>query len=207
MLLLAPIMSNIPLAALAGVLIVTAIRMNEWTTIKYYFKHKFKSAIALFSLTLIFTVVFDLSLAIITGFVMGLLIFVVHNSHVEINSEKVDLHRLKIEKKNPEKWSVIYITGPLFFMTADKLKHELEKLSENQIVIFSIRGVPSIDNTALNVIRDFTREQFANKKRVIFAGLSKDVKLDFDRSEFSNEIGKIYFSVDKVLMELINETN
>ena len=44
MFLLAPVMSKIPLAALAGVLMVTAWRMNEWESIRYIFSHKFKGA-------------------------------------------------------------------------------------------------------------------------------------------------------------------
>lgn len=67
MFLISPVMERIPLSALAGVLMVTAWRMNEWDEIKTIFKKKFKTAIFLFALTMISTVVFDLTIAILLG--------------------------------------------------------------------------------------------------------------------------------------------
>lgn len=61
MFLLAPVMSKIPLAALAGVLMVTAWRMNEWESIRYIFSHKFKGAMLEFTATMFATIIFDLS--------------------------------------------------------------------------------------------------------------------------------------------------
>ena len=59
MLLLAPAMAQIPLSALAGVLMVTAWRMNEWKTIRYLFSHRFKGAILKFGATMAAAVLFD----------------------------------------------------------------------------------------------------------------------------------------------------
>lgn len=59
MLLLAPVMAQIPLSALAGVLMVTAWRMNEWKTIRYLFSHRFKGAILKFGATMAAAVLFD----------------------------------------------------------------------------------------------------------------------------------------------------
>lgn len=59
MLLLAPAMAQIPLSALAGVLMVTAWRMNEWKTIRYLFSHRFKGAILKFGATVAAAVLFD----------------------------------------------------------------------------------------------------------------------------------------------------
>lgn len=67
MFILSPFMSRIPLAALAGVLMVTAWRMNEWHEIKHIFKNKEYFAIVQFLITMISTVVFDLTIAIIIG--------------------------------------------------------------------------------------------------------------------------------------------
>ena len=64
-------MSQIPMPALAGVLIVTAWRMNEWETIKELFTNKYWSAVLLFILTMICTVIFDLSIAIVIGVIGG----------------------------------------------------------------------------------------------------------------------------------------
>ncbi len=65
MFVLAPIMSKIPLSALAGVLMVTAWRMNEWENIKYMFTKRFKGSIMNFFITMMATIVFDLTQAIL----------------------------------------------------------------------------------------------------------------------------------------------
>ena len=78
------IMSKIPLCALAGVLMVTAWRMNEWHVIKDIFRKRIASAMMQFGITMACTVVFDLTVAIVIGVLFYLLTFVVKVSQVEI---------------------------------------------------------------------------------------------------------------------------
>ncbi|WP_345306404.1 SulP family inorganic anion transporter [Candidatus Villigracilis saccharophilus] len=67
MFVLAPLMARIPLAGLAGVLMVTAWRMNEWEGIRFIFSHRFKTAMITFGITLIATITLDLTQAILVG--------------------------------------------------------------------------------------------------------------------------------------------
>src|SRR5207244_9195773 len=67
MFVLAPVMSRIPLAALAGVLMVTAWRMNEWEAIRFVFGRRFKTAIITFGITMLATISLDLTQAILIG--------------------------------------------------------------------------------------------------------------------------------------------
>lgn len=78
LLVLGPVMAQIPLSALAGVLLVTAWRMNEWHTIRYIFSHKFKGAMVKFLATMIATIVFDLTIAILIGVVAALVLSLIH---------------------------------------------------------------------------------------------------------------------------------
>ena len=73
MFLLGGVMSRIPLSALAGVLMVTAFRMNEWAVIKQLFQKRLKHSILQFVITMIATVVFDLTVAIVIGVVVAML--------------------------------------------------------------------------------------------------------------------------------------
>lgn len=75
-LLLGGVMSRLPLSALAGVLMVTAWRMNEWHGIKTIFSRKLWTGVAQFLITMVSTVVFDLTVAIVIGIVTALLMFV-----------------------------------------------------------------------------------------------------------------------------------
>src|SRR5699024_2487848 len=74
MLALGSVMAQIPLCALAGVLMVTAWRMNEWHTIRYIFSKRFKGAMIKFLATMIATILFDLTVAILIGVVIALVL-------------------------------------------------------------------------------------------------------------------------------------
>ena len=102
MFVLGDVMSNIPLSALAGVLIVTAWRMNEWKTIKSIFSKKLKTAMFQFLITMAATVVFDLTKAILIGVVFSLIMFVVKVSDMQVTVADVDPEKLDMDNVDPE---------------------------------------------------------------------------------------------------------
>ena len=85
MFLLAPLMARIPLAALAGVLMITAIRMNEWPAIKFTFSYRFKTDIITFTITMLATVILDLTQAILLGSLLAATVFLNKLSSIEIS--------------------------------------------------------------------------------------------------------------------------
>lgn len=177
MILLGPIMSQIPMPALAGVLIVTAWRMNEWHTIRELFAKRNWAAISLFLLTMICTVVFDLSIAIVIGVIGGCIFFIWKSAAITISVDRIDWARMNLPQTEKLKnWSVIYISGPLFFMSAEKLKSTLAGLQEHEGIIFSMRGVPNIDLTAIGVLDDFQAQAAKRNQLVIYTSLQPDVK-------------------------------
>lgn len=177
MILLGPIMSQIPMPALAGVLIVTAWRMNEWHTIRELFAKRNWAAISLFLLTMICTVVFDLSIAIVIGVIGGCIFFIWKSAAITISVDRIDWARMNLPQTEKLKnWSVVYISGPLFFMSAEKLKSTLAGLQEHDGIIFSMRGVPNIDLTAIGVLDDFQAQAAKRKQLVIYTSLQPDVK-------------------------------
>lgn len=177
MILLGPIMSQIPMPALAGVLIVTAWRMNEWHTIRELFAKRNWAAISLFLLTMICTVVFDLSIAIVIGVISGCIFFIWKSAAITISVDRIDWARMNLPQTEKLKnWSVVYISGPLFFMSAEKLKSTLAGLQEHDGIIFSMRGVPNIDLTAIGVLDDFQAQAAKRNQLVIYTSLQPDVK-------------------------------
>ncbi len=123
MFVLGGVMSAIPLSALAGVLIVTAWRMNDWTSIKSIFGKRIKTAILQFLITMIATVVLDLTAAIIIGVAFSIIMFVVKVSDMQVTVAEVDPQRLDDPGIDPEKLKytcVVYISGPLYFGTCSK---------------------------------------------------------------------------------------
>ncbi|MDN6617376.1 MAG: SulP family inorganic anion transporter [Enterococcus sp.] len=177
MILFAPIMSQIPMTALASVLLVTSWRMHEWSTIKTMLHQKNRTAILLFFATMLSTIIFDLSIAIVLGIILGCIFFIAKSAKISITTEEVDWRSLDLPYSEAgTDWAVIYITGPLFFMSANQLKKELDQAISRKGIIFSLRGVPSIDLTARDIFADYLSVARLNDQRVIFTSMQPEVK-------------------------------
>ncbi len=190
MFLLGGVMSRIPLSALAGVLMVTAFRMNDWTDIKHMFRHKFKSEISQFLITMAATVVFDLTVAIVIGVVLAIVLYVAKSSELKVTVQEVDDSKIKDKGLTGDHSAVrlVYLTGPLFFGNSEKLTAAVEEMNACSAVIFSMRAVPLIDSNVMHIL-DEMYNGFAEKgTRVIFCGLNPDVRRMFDRSGFTEKI-------------------
>ena len=201
------VMSAIPLSALAGVLIVTAWRMNEWTVIKDFFGRKIKTAMAQFLITMIATVVFDLTIAIVIGVVFSIVLFVVKVSDMQISISSVDPEKLDNSTKFNEKHkhtSVIYIAGPLYFGTANKLEEKLSKIEEKDILIFSMRGVPLADISGVQALERIILQISENNTEVYFTCVQPAVMGLFERWGMTQKVGEenFFWSTDKALNQI-----
>ncbi|MGX7126832.1 SulP family inorganic anion transporter [Enterococcus viikkiensis] len=182
MILFAPIMSQIPMTALASVLLITSWRMHEWATIKAMIHEKNRSAILLFSVTMFSTIIFDLSIAIVIGIIFSCIFFVAKSARISIVTEDIDWKRMDLpDSPVGSDWAVIYITGPLFFMSANQLKKALDQVIEKEGLIFSLRGVPSIDLTALDSFNDYFSIAALNQQKLIFTSMQPEVEKQFNR--------------------------
>ncbi|HHX57642.1 MAG TPA: SulP family inorganic anion transporter [Clostridiales bacterium] len=206
MLLLGPVLLHIPLSALAGVLIVTAWRMNEWQVIRNIFKKKIKVSIFQFLLTMISTVIFDLTIAILIGIIFSIVMFIVKVSDMQVNVSKVYPDKLGDEKllEKHGKTSVAYITGPLYFGTANLLANKLSDVTENDILILSMRGVPFADVSGVQALQEFVFNLSQNDTRVYFTCVQPPVMKMFERCGFADEMGseRFFWSTDRVLTHL-----
>ena len=137
MFVLGPIMALIPLSALAGVLMVTAFRMNEWEEIRYIFSHKFRGAISEFLITMVATVVFDLTIAIVIGIAYSAIVFVLRCTKLDLNC--------RAEHGSAE----VDVSGAVFFINLGELERTVENmLGDNESVVIDLSGVSVIDVTA-----------------------------------------------------------
>lgn len=165
---LGPVMAKLPLSALAGVLIVTAWRMNEWGEIKYMFSHKLGGAIGKYLITMISTVVFDLTTAIVIGIVYSLLVFVYR------------CFKLEFVESNTEDGVTVYPAGDIFFLNCGKLEKKLEAYISNGAHI-------KLDLSAVNVIDvsscEYLREIAGTDNGVEIVGARAKVKDMLERTE------------------------
>ena len=210
MFLLGNVMARLPLAALAGVLMVTAWRMNDWEGIRYIFSHRFKSAISQFIITMIATVVFALTIAILKGVIYSAILFMAKSSHIHVASSRVDTSRLNSVPavENTEDLSrsgVVYITGSLFFGAVDEFNQKIKVASEFDHVILSLRGMSNVDVSGAQAMLEVCQDLLAHGKTVAFCGMAEPVRVYFDRAGITDLLGEsaYYWSADRAILDLL----
>jgi len=199
------LIANIPLAALASVLIATAYRMNEWADIGWMFRHRFKSAIATFLLTLLATTYLDLTQAILLGLALSAVLFIYRVSNISVEVKPVDVAAMQsrghtFEKADPHV-RVAYITGPMFFATAAAFRRALEDVPDRALIL-SMRGVPAIDLSGLELIEELLEQMHQKGGELMLAAVQPAVKEMLDRSKLTEEIGanKLFWSADQAIL-------
>ncbi len=204
---LAPVMSRIPLAALAGVLVVTAWRMNEWEAIRYIFSNRFKTAIITFSITLLATVALDLTQAIMIGAFLSAMVFLNQSASIDIQIQEVDPGKLRsrgIENAGHCKHvRVAYLTGPLFFAATGNFNEAFARLNDTHALILSMRGVPLIDTSGIQAMNTLHHTLKKSGIQLMLASMQPGVQQMMVRGGLEEEIGQenIFWSADQAIVE------
>lgn len=207
MFVLAPVMSAIPLSALAGVLMVTAWRMNDWENIRFIFDHKFKAGMSKFFITMAATVMLDLTEAIIIGVAFSIILILIKLTDIDITVSDIDKTRLEEAGISlpsiSEKVRVVYLTGAIFFAVVDKLTkklHEQEGVTEG--LILSMRGVPVIDLSGIQAMVELVKELEAHGTDVYLTSVQPKVLEEMRRGGLIDIIGEEYIfqSAEKAII-------
>ena len=206
MFLLAPFMSRIPLSALAGVLMVTACKMNEWESITYIFSHKFKGACIKYIITMVCTIVFDLTVAIFVGVLIGLVFLVVRIADIEINYENVDMNRIPSDdptlRERYRNAKVVYITGPMIFANSHIISDILHNVGDCDTLLLSMRGVSHIDISGVQTLHKLVADLRNKGIDVAVCGVPQSTMDMMRRSGLDKIIGEdnFYWSAERILM-------
>ncbi|MCB8949584.1 MAG: SulP family inorganic anion transporter [Ardenticatenaceae bacterium] len=205
-LLFGSLIGRVPLAALAGVLMVTAWRMNEWHAIRFFFGRRLKHAIAAFLITLVATVLLDLTQAILIGFGISTLVFMAQMSELQISRRPVEAERLGLAAPTAaHDVSVYYLSGPLFFAAARRLLETVEgQDGPDATLILSVRGVPLVDATGIEVLRELWHRQHAGGGDLLLTSMDQRVESLLRRGGLLDELGpsRLFWSADKAILSL-----
>lgn len=187
-----PLMSRVPLPALAGVLTVTAWRMNEWHLIRYIFGKGFRYGAAKFLITMAVTVVFDLTVAIAAGVIFAMVVFVSSVSDLLIEISEIDPGRLRGLSAPERHTQIIYVTGPLFFGSVESFENGIA-LASGGIMIISLRGVSYIDTSGVQALHKFCERKIADGASILFTGVNPRVRRMIERAEITRLTGEKCF--------------
>lgn len=207
MFLLAPLMGRIPLAALAGVLMITAIRMNEWEAIKFIFGKRFKTDMIAFIITMLATVILDLTQAILIGSFLAGAVFLNKIAGIDISVQEVDTERLKqkgIQTAGKCKHvRVAFLTGPLFFAATGQFNETFQNLNDTHALILSMRGVSLIDTAGIEAIHRLHERLHQKGGALMFAGVHDNAYNMMKRGGLVDTIGEknFFWSSDQAIVE------
>ena len=207
MFLLTPLMEKIPLAALAGVLMVTAVRMSEWDSIKFMFGKRFKTDMIAFTVTMLATIVLDLTQAILIGSFLAGAVFLNKIASIDITVQDVDVDKLKqkgIETAgNCKHVRVAFLTGPLFFAAAGQFNEAFANLGDTHALILSMRGVSLVDTAGLEAIHRLYEKLHKQGGTLMFAGIHDNAYNMMKRGGLIKTIGEenFFWSSDQAIVE------
>ena len=217
MILLGGVMARLPLSALAGVLMVTAWRMNEWHGIKTIFRRRVYTGIGQFLITMIATVVFDLTVAILIGIACAAVMFLLNAGRLTVETSRVDEGRLaRLERMgraadpgSANTMLVTYVTGSLFFGNTGELKAQLNSIdfTDCDKLILSLRGVPAADISGVQTLTEACQAIRDKGVQVSLCGVHPVVREFFDKAGLTDAMGDgvYYQSVSDAMLALLPE--
>lgn len=223
---LMPLANYIPMACLAGVLVIVSYNMSGWRTCRALFKSQ-KSDVSVLVVTFLLTVIFDLTIAIEFGLILAaLLLFrrIASTSHVSLLNGEIQLEddsdmntgNLEIDHLHiPDGVQVYEIDGPFFFGIANKFD-DLASTSTfasqmtPEVRIIRMRKVPFVDATGLHNLEMFIQKSHEDHIHVILSGVRPEVLRVIKRTSLYNEVGaeNIYDNINPALAratEVVND--
>lgn len=180
---LAPVVSQIPLAALAAVLMVVAWNMSE----VHHFARLLKAPagdVAILLTAFFLTVFVDITVAISMGMLLAVFIFMKQMSE---SSKTI----LIAEEKAPSEVKIYEIRGPLFFGAADLLKNLASSLAEQpRVFILRMGHVPLVDASGMHALREFHGMCQRGKSFLLLSGMQERAEKDLKRFGLTQLIGE-----------------
>lgn len=194
---LMPLINLVPMACLAGVLIMVAYNMSGWRTVRAILKTP-KSDVTVMIVTFLLTVVFDLTIAIELGLLLAILLFlrrVMENTEIHHFGEQIDIAEGQEvnthEILNLEKGVEVYeIDGPFFFGVATKFDEMMRSMGDKPLVrILRMRKVPFVDSTAIHNLEILIKASQKDGIHVVLSGVRENVHHVLEKAKIEELVG------------------
>ena len=196
---LMPLAQYIPMACLAGVLVVVSYGMSGWRSFLAMMRNP-KSDVTVLLLTFFLTIIFDLTVAIEFGLICACLLFMrrmaestdVHAVLDEIDlNEDADMERGNLEHLTiPEGVEVYEINGPYFFGAGNRFEDIMARYgSRPKVRIIRMRKVPFIDSTGLHNLENMCLMSQKEGITIVLSGVNEKVDSVLRRNNFEHLLG------------------
>lgn len=199
LLFLMPLARYIPMACLAGVLVIVSYNMSGWRVFKGLLKNP-KSDVTVLLITFFLTVIFDLTVAIEVGLVIACVLFmkrVMETTQISVITDEIDPNKesdLEVHEEHlivPEGVEVYEINGPYFFGIATKFEEIMARLGDRpKIRIIRMRKVPFIDSTGIHNLTTLCKMSQKENIHIILSGVNDQVHAVLEKSGFYELLGK-----------------
>lgn len=198
LLFLMPLARFIPMACLAGVLVVVSYNMSGWRSFTALLKNP-KSDVIVLLITFFLTVIFDLTVAIAVGLLLACLLFIKRIMETtEITAIKEEIH---VEDEAgimhdesitiPAGVEVYEINGPYFFGVATQFEELMSDFRDkSKVRVIRMRKVPFIDSTGIHNLSNFCEMSFKNKIVVVLSGVNPQVHSALQKAGFYDLVGE-----------------
>ena len=203
----APLASYIPMAALAGILMIVAYNMGEWREIPQLLKLT-KTDISVWLVTFGLTVFADLTVAVEAGMILAALLFITRVANTttvsQVTDEYIEDGRIHIlqDKDIPYYATIFRIHGPFLFGATDKISAITEKMHElPPVVIMRLRNMTAIDATGIYALEEIAKQLHASGRTLILCGAREQPAELMHQAEFEEVVGRENFcaNVDEAL--------
>ena len=199
---LMPLAQYIPMACLAGVLVIVSYNMSGWRSFTSIMKNP-KSDIIVLWVTFLLTVIFDLTIAIEVGLICACLLFMrrmAETTDVKVISDEIDpaeedsdfqmgnLEHLTI----PEGVEVYEINGPYFFGAGNKFEEIMGALRHQRpkVRIIRMRKVPFVDSTGIHNLTNLCLMSQQEGIQVVLSGVNPTVQAVLHKAGFDTMLGE-----------------
>ncbi len=198
---LMPLAKYIPMACLAGVLVIVAYGMSGWRSFLTMAHRNPKSDVTVLLLTFFLTIIFDLTVAIEFGLICACLLFMrrmaettdVHAILDEIDlNEDADMQRGNLEHLTiPKNVEVYEINGPYFFGAGNRFEDIMARYGRRpKVRIIRMRKVPFIDSTGMHNLENMCLMSQREGITVVLSGVNKKVEDVLKRNNFNKLLGE-----------------
>jgi SulP family sulfate permease len=191
----APLARHIPLAILAGILMIVSYDMGEWREIPDVIKLGAAEA-TVWGITFALTVLADLTVAVEAGMILAALLYIrrvtATTTVARVTPEYIQhgrAHSLQLHDI-PKDVAIYRIHGPFLFGSTDKLldlEREIDVLP--QVIILRLRNMTAIDATGLHALERLADVLHASDRVLLLCGMRDQPARMMERAEFHQHIG------------------